>query len=176
MKVEAKLFVLLGRVLRPRRAPLRHVHRLEGAGRARSACSCPPGCRADRLLPLGDRPPLTPAPRTTPRRRSRPEGEYGFFSPHCWWPLWLPPPRSASSASRSAGGCSSSAPSLVPWLHRLDLRVLQGRARHVASQLSVSGQPRLASERLFSMADLGRGVRQMPFSPEGRDPRVGWTY
>ena len=46
------------------------------------------------------------------------QGEYGFFSPHSWWPLFLGPrPRSASPGWRSAGGCSSSARSSPsrPW-------------------------------------------------------------
>ena len=91
MKVEYWLFGGGGVHLRAVRPHLRLLHALAASRSASSACSSRPGCRRWSgfylwwtARKLDDRPEDDPAAPI-----SAAEGEYGFFSPHSWWPLPL---------------------------------------------------------------------------------------
>ena len=82
------------------------------------------------------------------------QGEYGFFSPHSWWPLFLGAAAAASASSGwpSVGGCSSSAPS--------------SRSRRSSAGPSSTGRARTRSEargveslrQLSAPAELVQGL------------------
>ena len=129
--------------LRAVRRHLRVLHALAASRSASRACSSRPGCRRWSgfylwwtARKLDDRPEDDPAAPI-----SAAEGEYGFFSPHSWWPLPL------------AGGCGADVPRpgrrVVAGHHRcggrcdgadrLDLRVLPRRKRRLRSASTQAG-------------------------------------
>ena len=119
-------------------------------------------CGSDRLLPLVTGRRLDNRPRTTPALISTSiQGDYGFFSPYCWWPLWLGLTAAICFLGLAVGWWLFIIGAFfgIVGARRLDLRVLQGRARQLtripAGRLTAEpGSPRsIGAKRRTSWGD-----------------------